>query len=177
MLRGFAPPPQPWLSGHRGVDLAATPGAEVRAAGPGIIGYAGPLAQRGVVTVLHPNGLRTTYLPVQPSVRRGQTVGGGEVIGVVQDVRGHCPAVCLHWGLLREHLYLDPLLLLGHGQVRLLPLRTDLQPGTGTGNGSPRRSRQQSHAMPDERAVRSSTRRAWRPSAVSTGKPSRTQYS
>ncbi|AWS41224.1 peptidase [Streptosporangium sp. 'caverna'] len=123
VIRGFAPPPQPWLSGHRGVDLAATPGAEVRAAGPGIIGYAGPLAERGVVTVLHAGGLRTTYLPVQPSVRRGQTVSEGEVIGVVQDVRGHCPAVCLHWGLLREHLYLDPLLLLGHGQVRLLPSR------------------------------------------------------
>ncbi|MFC7644456.1 murein hydrolase activator EnvC family protein [Streptosporangium lutulentum] len=121
VIRGFAPPPQPWLSGHRGVDLAATPGTEVRAAGPGIIGYAGPLAQRGVVTVLHANGLRTTYLPVQPSVRRGQAVSGGEVIGVVQDVGGHCPAGCLHWGLLREHLYLDPLLLLGHGQVRLLP--------------------------------------------------------
>jgi murein DD-endopeptidase MepM/ murein hydrolase activator NlpD len=86
-----------------------------------------------VVTVLHPNGLRTTYLPLQPSVRRGQTVSGGEVIGVVQDVRGHCPADCLHWGLLREHLYLDPLLLLGYGQVRLLPLHADHRLGSADG--------------------------------------------
>lgn len=123
MLRRFTPPAQPWLTGHRGVDLATTPGSEVRAAGAGRVGYAGPLAERGVVTVLHPGGLRTTYLPVRSSVRRGQAVDRGEVIGVVQDVPGHCPATCLHWGLLRDHLYLDPMLLLGQGQVRLLPLR------------------------------------------------------
>ncbi|MET8332539.1 murein hydrolase activator EnvC family protein [Streptosporangium canum] len=122
VLRGFAPPAQPWLAGHRGIDLAAPPGTEVRAAGAGTVGYAGPLAERGVVTVLHADGLRTTYLPVQPSVRHGQTVGRGETIGVVQDVPGHCPAACLHWGLLRDRPYLDPLLLLGRGQVRLLPV-------------------------------------------------------
>ncbi|MER6830619.1 M23 family metallopeptidase [Streptosporangium sp. NPDC000563] len=122
MLRGFAPPAQPWLAGHRGTDLSASPGAEVRAAGAGTVGYAGPLADRGVVTVLHPGGLRTTYLPVQASVRRGQAVAVGEVIGTLQDAPGHCPATCLHWGLLRDRAYLDPLLLLGHGQVRLLPV-------------------------------------------------------
>ncbi|WP_344854922.1 M23 family metallopeptidase [Planomonospora alba] len=124
ILRSFAPPPEPWLPGHRGVDLAAAPGAPVRAAGPGTIGYAGPLAGRGVVTVLHPGGLRTTYLPLRPSVRRGQTVEPGQVIGVVEDVPGHCPTGCLHWGLLLDRRYLDPLLLLGLGQVRLLPQDT-----------------------------------------------------
>ncbi|MGV9773180.1 murein hydrolase activator EnvC family protein [Streptosporangium sp. NPDC003464] len=133
VLRGFAPPAQPWLAGHRGVDLATAPGAEVHAAGAGTVGYAGPLAERGVVTVLHADGLRTTYLPVRPSVRRGQTVGRGEVIGAVQDVPGHCPATCLHWGLLRDDLYLDPLLLLGHGQVRLLPVWPAPQGHTGDG--------------------------------------------
>ncbi|MFD0889749.1 peptidoglycan DD-metalloendopeptidase family protein, partial [Streptosporangium algeriense] len=98
------------------------PGAEVHAAGAGTIGYAGPLAGRAVVTVLHPGGLRTTYLPVRPSVRRGQRVSRGEVIGVVQDVPGHCRTACLHWGLLRSRSYLDPLLLLGQGRVRLLPV-------------------------------------------------------
>lgn len=122
MLRGFAPPAQPWLAGHRGVDLDAAPGTGVRAAGPGTIGYAGSLAGRGVVTVLHPGGLRTTYLPVRPTVRRGQSVAAGEVVGVLEDSPGHCPASCLHWGLLRDRHYLDPLLLLGHGQVRLLPV-------------------------------------------------------
>nr|BFE87385.1 hypothetical protein GCM10020093_099860 [Planobispora longispora] len=40
ILRRFSPPPQPWLAGHRGVDLAAAPGAEVRSAGPGRVGHA-----------------------------------------------------------------------------------------------------------------------------------------
>ncbi|MEU9831257.1 peptidoglycan DD-metalloendopeptidase family protein [Streptosporangium sp. NPDC048047] len=123
VLREFAPPARPWLAGHRGTDLAAPPGTEVRAAGAGTVGYAGPLAGRGVVTVLHDGGLRTTYLPVTPSVRHGQTVERGQVIGTLQDVPGHCPAGCLHWGLLRDWLYLDPLLLLGRGRVRLLPVR------------------------------------------------------
>ncbi|GGL32115.1 hypothetical protein GCM10014719_36690 [Planomonospora parontospora subsp. antibiotica] len=124
ILRAFAPPPQPWLSGHRGVDLAAPSGTPVHAAGPGTVGYAGPLAGRGVVTVLHSAGLRTTYLPVRASVRHGQAIERGEVIGTVEAAAGHCPTGCLHWGLLHGRRYLDPLLLLGHGQVRLLPLRT-----------------------------------------------------
>ncbi|MFD9946991.1 murein hydrolase activator EnvC family protein [Nonomuraea sp. NPDC059023] len=122
VVRRFAPPPAPWLSGHRGVDLRADPGAAVHAAGPGTIGYADQLAGRGVVTVHHPNGLRTTYLPVLPSVRAGQHVTTGTRIGTLQNLDPpHCPQHCLHWGLLRERRYLDPLLLTGTGLVRLLP--------------------------------------------------------
>ena len=119
VLRRFAPPAQPWLPGHRGVDLAARPGQLVRAAGSGTVGYAGPLAGRGVVMILHPDGLRTTYLPIRASVRRGQTVTLGDVIGRVEDNVGHCPVSCLHWGLIDPTRYLDALLLLGLGQVRL----------------------------------------------------------
>ncbi|WP_405145427.1 M23 family metallopeptidase [Sphaerisporangium sp. NBC_01403] len=120
-MRRFAPPAQVWLPGHRGVDLAARPGQAVRAAGAGVVGYAGPLAGRGVVMIVHPGGLRTTYLPVHASVRRGQTVEFGDVIGHVETSAGHCPASCLHWGLIDEGRYLDALLLIGLGQVRLLP--------------------------------------------------------
>ncbi|MFI6319563.1 M23 family metallopeptidase [Nonomuraea sp. NPDC050556] len=132
ILRRFAPPPAPWLSGHRGVDLAATPGTPVYAAGPGTITYAGPLAGRGVITILHTAGLKTTYLPVQASVRRGDQISAGARIGIIEDVPGHCAQQCLHWGLLRASRYLDPLLLLGWGQVRLLPYWTTPQPTTPT---------------------------------------------
>ncbi|MFI9576941.1 M23 family metallopeptidase [Microbispora rosea] len=121
-MRRFDPPPQRWLAGHRGVDLAARPGEKVVAAGPGTVGLAERVAGRGVVTIAHPDGLRTTYLPVRALVRPGDAVAAGQVIGVVEEVAAaHCTAPCLHWGLLRGRLYLDPLLLFGRGQVRLLP--------------------------------------------------------
>ncbi|WP_442790541.1 peptidoglycan DD-metalloendopeptidase family protein [Nonomuraea sp. NBC_01738] len=125
VLRRFFPPPAPWLSGHRGVDLAVAPGSPVVAAGAGTINYAGQLAGRGVVSIRHTNGLRTTYLPVEPSVRRGQEVIMGTRLGTLQPVtQPHCTESCLHWGLLRDLRYLDPLLLLGSGLIRLLPFWT-----------------------------------------------------
>jgi murein DD-endopeptidase MepM/ murein hydrolase activator NlpD len=130
VVRGFDPPPplEPWRQGHRGVDLAAVAGAPVRSSGAGTIGFAGPLAGRGVVVVLHAGGLRTTYEPVLPTVRLGQLVAPGQAIGTLLAGGSHCPPrSCLHWGLLRGTTYLDPLLLVGREdprRVRLLPWLT-----------------------------------------------------
>jgi hypothetical protein len=121
ILRRFAPPPEPWLTGHRGVDLAAPVATPVLAAGQGTIGYAGSVAGRGVVTVNHPGGLRTTYLPVAAAVRQGDPVSSGDHLGTVEPGSPHCPESCLHWGLRRSTAYLDPLLLLGQARIRLLP--------------------------------------------------------
>ena len=122
VTRYFDPPDTPYGPGHRGVDLAATPGTPVLAAGPGVVGYVGVLAGRGVVTVLHAGGLRTTYEPVHPLVRPGQHVLAGSRLGTVLAGHAGCPApACLHWGLLRADTYLDPLSLLARGPVRLLP--------------------------------------------------------
>lgn len=120
VVRAFTPPAHPWDSGHRGIDLAAKAGQPVYAAGSGRVGYAKDLAGRGVITLIH-GPLRTTYLPVRPSVRTGATVASGDRIGTLEDRPGHCPISCLHWGLLRARTYLDPLTLLGLGPVRLLP--------------------------------------------------------
>ncbi|BFU42883.1 murein hydrolase activator EnvC family protein [Krasilnikovia sp. MM14-A1004] len=123
VVRGFAPPPRPWLPGHRGVDLAAPPATPVQAAGPGIVVFAAVLAGRGVVSVAHPGGLRTTYEPVDPVVRAGATVAAGQRIGTLRTGHPGCPApACLHWGVRRGETYLDPLALLGLRRVRLLPL-------------------------------------------------------
>jgi murein DD-endopeptidase MepM/ murein hydrolase activator NlpD len=123
VVRRFEPPPHPWLPGHRGVDLVAVPGAPVRAAGAGVVRFAGQVAGRGVVSVDHADGLRTTYEPVTPAVVAGQVVRAGEVIGALDAGHPGCPlTACLHWGLRRGEVYLDPLALVGRARVRLLPL-------------------------------------------------------
>jgi len=120
--RGFDPPATPYGPGHRGADLPGRPGQPVRAAGAGRVSYAGLLAGRGVVVVVH-GDLRTTYEPVAAMVRVGQQVAAGAVIGQL-TAGGHpgCPQVCLHWGLLRGTAYLDPVQLLARGPSRLLPI-------------------------------------------------------
>ncbi|MFG1953334.1 murein hydrolase activator EnvC family protein [Micromonospora sp. NPDC048830] len=121
--RRFEPPPQPWLPGHRGVDLVAAPDARVRSAGAGVVLFAGQVAGRPVVTVGHSAGLRTTYEPVRADVRSGDRVAAGTPLGRLLPGHAGCPeAACLHWGLRRGEQYLDPLALLGLGPVRLLPV-------------------------------------------------------
>jgi murein DD-endopeptidase MepM/ murein hydrolase activator NlpD len=122
VVRGFEPPVSAWGAGHRGVDLLGRVGEPVRAAAAGTVVFAGSLAGRGVLTVDH-GGTRTTYEPVSASVRVGDRVDAGEVVGRLQLAMSHCfPRACLHWGLLSGERYLDPLLLVGQGPVRLLPL-------------------------------------------------------
>jgi murein DD-endopeptidase MepM/ murein hydrolase activator NlpD len=126
--RAFDPPASAWGPGHRGVDLRGRAGTLVRAAGDGTVAHAGPVAGRGVVSIDH-GALRTTYEPVRPLVSTGDTVTRGEPVGVLRRPGSHCtPASCLHWGLRRGETYLDPLVLLGRGPVRLLPVW-----GAGTG--------------------------------------------
>lgn len=122
VVAGFDPPASTWGAGHRGVDLAGTPGQPVRSALPGRIAFVGTVAGRPVVTVSH-GGTRTTYEPVGSGLARGTPVAAGQVIGSLAVVGSHCfPAACLHWGWLRGETYLDPLRLVGGGPVRLLPL-------------------------------------------------------
>ncbi|MGZ4607227.1 MAG: M23 family metallopeptidase [Blastococcus sp.] len=123
VTRGFAPPASDYGAGHRGVDLAGTPGLPVLAAGAGTVLFAGMVAGRPVVSIAHADGLRTTYEPVDPSVAAGQAVARGSPIGTLRTGHAGCPGpACLHWGLLRGNTYLDPLLLLHPPRVRLLPL-------------------------------------------------------
>ena len=122
VVRGFEPPPSPYASGHRGVDLAGTPGQAVLAALPGTIGFAGSIGGKPVVTVAH-GGRRTTYEPVAPVVSAGQVVAAGQVLGLLEDGHAACPGTCLHWGARRDRLvYVDPLVLLRPLRVRLLPV-------------------------------------------------------
>lgn len=120
VVRRFDPPDQPWLPGHRGVDLLGVDGAGVAAAMAGRVVFSGTVVGRGVVVVSH-GELRTTYLPVRPLVPVGRNVAAGEVIGELQGGHACLGGTCLHWGLKRGEEYLDPLGLFDAGPVRLLP--------------------------------------------------------
>ena len=120
----FRAPTHPYGPGHRGVDLGAVPGQPVLAARRGTVVFAGPVAGRGVVSLRHDDGLRTTYEPVRPAVRAGAVVRIGDVVGLLDPGHARCPApACLHWGVRRDRMeYLDPLVLLRPPRVRLLPV-------------------------------------------------------
>lgn len=112
VLRPFDDPEQPWLPGHRGVDLASSVGAAVTSAADGVVAFAGQVAGRGVVSVDHADGIRTTYEPLAPVVAAGQRVARGEVLGTL--VGGHGSGSDLHWGARTgPRAYVDPTLLVG----------------------------------------------------------------
>lgn len=124
VLATFDRPESPWSAGHRGADLLGRPGQPVHAALAGTVSYVGRIAGRGIVSVDH-GGVRTTYQPVTATVRRGQRVTEGQMIGRLLLTGSHChPRACLHWGLIRgKSTYLDPLTLVGAvpRPVRLFP--------------------------------------------------------
>ncbi len=122
VVRPFDAPETRWGAGHRGADLAGHPGQPVRTSLAGRVSFVGRVAGRGVVVVDH-GGTRTTYEPVLGTVSRGDRVAAGTVIGRLSTSGGHClPRSCLHWGLRRGEVYLDPLTLVDAPRpVRLLP--------------------------------------------------------
>lgn len=121
LLRRFAAPATRWGAGHRGVDLASAVGAPVRSPTAGTVTFAGRVVDRDVVTVAHPDGLRSSLEPVEPGVAVGDAVGAGQVVGH-RSTGGHCAERCLHWGVRRGETYVDPLTFLGGAPVVLLPL-------------------------------------------------------
>jgi murein DD-endopeptidase MepM/ murein hydrolase activator NlpD len=127
VVRMFDAPSPNWHRGHRGVDLAGSPGQPVYAAGSGTVVFAAELAGRPLVSIAHPGGLRTTYEPVRASVRPGQLVAGGAAIGELEAGHDGCAApACLHWGAMwgpsSRADYIDPLGLLASTPIRLKPL-------------------------------------------------------
>lgn len=138
VARPFDPPAEEWEPGHRGVDLWSARGAEIRSPGAGVVSFAGSVAGKPVVVVTHPDGLRSSLEPVTAAVPEGTSVAAGDAVGQLAAAPGneanpdHCAALapagpgaaCLHWGVRRGEIYLDPLTLLGTAEpIVLLPPR------------------------------------------------------
>ncbi|MHA7276531.1 M23 family metallopeptidase [Arthrobacter sp. Hz1] len=128
VLRPFEPPAQRWLAGHRGVDLPATGTVDIRSPAPGRVVFTGWVVDRPVVTVDHGGGLLSSFEPVVARLQRGEVVHKGQTVGTLaSELRGpepdaadlrtsgpeaagtHCPTTCLHWGVRRDGVYVNPL--------------------------------------------------------------------
>lgn len=127
VIRGFEPPPDPYSAGHRGIDIAAPLGTDVRAAQGGAVAFAGWVGGSLFVSIDHADGVRTTYSWLSAvTVRRGQVVAKGAVIGASGHGHIEVSTPHLHFGARVGTTYIDPMLLLGSGNVagliRLAPL-------------------------------------------------------
>ena len=121
VLRGFAPPAERWLAGHRGIDIQGREGDTVVAVADGTIHFAGQVGGTDVVSIAHDSGLISTYQPVSTDSHTGDSVTAGEPIGLLED-SNHClNQACLHFGAKRGTNYVNPFTTFGLWPI-LLPL-------------------------------------------------------
>lgn len=115
IIRGFSKPTGPYgEGGHQGIDIAARPGMEVRAAGGGTVEWVGEVPRGRFVSVSHDGGVRTTCLDLERiDVGRGARVLAGQVLGTVGGGRDDSSREChLHFDAYIRGVPVDPDLLL-----------------------------------------------------------------
>lgn len=112
LVAPFRAPPTPYAAGHRGIDLAATPGGTVVAADDGVVSFAGPVVGRGVLSIDHGRGVVSSIEPVAAAVAAGDAVRAGQTVATV-DAGGHCHDDCVHFGVRIHGEYVSPLLMFG----------------------------------------------------------------
>lgn len=119
----FHAPASTYGPGNRGLTYDLDPGTLVHASASGEVVFAGPVAGTLHVTVVHDDGLRTSYSFLDSvAVRRGQVVEGGDVVGA--------GSLGFHFGVRDGTAYLDPAALFGGTEirVRLVPHEEPLPP-------------------------------------------------
>jgi murein DD-endopeptidase MepM/ murein hydrolase activator NlpD len=111
VARPYLAPPGPYGAGHRGIDIRAPAGAPVHAPADGVVHFAGVVVDRPVLSIDHGGGVLSSFEPVESTLRAGDVVHRGDVVGVL--LAGHCVAPCLHLGERLDGAYVNPLLALG----------------------------------------------------------------
>lgn len=120
-LRAYDGPAQPWLSGHRGIDLAAKAGEDLLAPGDGVISFAGTVAGKDVVSMKY-GKMVLTFEPAVTDMETGAAVSRGQRFAKVGERSDHCDDVCLHWGIRDgEKSYLDPASMTSPYRIVLKP--------------------------------------------------------
>jgi murein DD-endopeptidase MepM/ murein hydrolase activator NlpD len=127
VIRPFEPPANPYGTGHRGIDIAVPPGTRIRAPADGTVAFAGMIAGSLFISIDHPDGIRTSYSWISAiGVKKGQAVSRGDVIGHTGLGDPGSAQPCLHFGARLNGVYIDPMLLLGGGNlddvIHLAPL-------------------------------------------------------
>ena len=109
VVRAFQAPAFAYGPGHRGIDFAAPPGTPVRASGDGVVAFAGSVAGSLHVAVAHDGNLRTTYAFLAGiSVRAGDRVARGQVVGAAGATGPEHEAGGLHFGVRLGDRYVNP---------------------------------------------------------------------
>lgn len=117
----FRAPDTPYTSGHRGVDLPATPGELVSAPAAGTVTFTGVVVDRPVISVRVDAATVYSLEPVTSAVAPGTRVVAGIQLGEV--ARGaHCAAECVHLGVRVDDEYVSPMRFL-LGRPELVPWR------------------------------------------------------
>ena len=94
---------------HRGIDIAAPAGVEVRAACAGQVAFAGSEGGYGnVVVVRHPGGYETRYAHLRSiAVKTGDTVDREQIVGAV-GMSGRATGPHLHFEVRHRGAAIDP---------------------------------------------------------------------
>lgn len=114
----FRPPAHIGAPGNRGLEYGSSDNQIVSAAASGYVLFAGPVAGRKAITIVHADGIRTTYTGLlEIWVVSGMTVNQHSAIAVA--------STGFHFGArVRDH-YLDPQVLIDASVIeerpRLLP--------------------------------------------------------
>jgi murein DD-endopeptidase MepM/ murein hydrolase activator NlpD len=113
IINGYRAPGSPYGQGHRGIDIAAPVGADVKASAPGVVAFAGSVAGALWVSIDHPDGVRTSYGYLSSiGVAEGDLVARGQVIAASGLGHPGAPIPHLHFGARFGGAYIDPMLLL-----------------------------------------------------------------
>jgi murein DD-endopeptidase MepM/ murein hydrolase activator NlpD len=120
IVRGYEPPARPYGPQHLGIDYGVPPGTLVRAAGDGVVVFAGLVGRSRSVALEHAKARRTTYAYLRRLlVRPGASVRRGDVLGLSGGTGpGHGPDV-VHFGYRVNGRPEDPAQLFKPGPPRI----------------------------------------------------------
>ncbi len=107
----YRPPPTPYASGHRGIDLPAAPGELVHAPVGGVVSFVGQVADRHVLSVRVDSRTVVSFEPIEQAdaaLTEGAQVLPRQPLGIVAE-GGHCLDECLHLGVRVDDEYVNPL--------------------------------------------------------------------